>query len=215
MQLSAEVRWFRSGVVPDAFRTWFLEPAAGFRSPVGGGRVRKDIYLQIKEPELNIKRRGGKPGLDVKGLLDVLPTQLAFGRVAVTPQMFCKWSSEELDFAALPTVEVVKTRWMRQFDTAPDQPREITLGSGEFAEEPAVTSERLDVGCNVELTEIVRRNESWWTFGAESFAFGQPGRTTELIRDALFRTMQMLSRLGDVDLRAAEYLNYGKWIALK
>lgn len=215
MQLSAEVRWFQIGSIPDALRTWFIEPAAGFRSPVGGGQVRQDVYLQIEEPELNIKRRGGRPGVEVKGLLDVLPTQLAFGRVAVTPQMFCKWSSEALEFATLPTVEVVKTRWMRKFDTASDQPREITLGSGELAEEPAVTNERVDVGCNVELTELVSVGESWWTFGAESFAYGQPGRTIELIGDALCRTMQMLSRLGDVDLRAAEYLNYGKWIALK
>lgn len=215
MQLSAEVRWFQVGPIPDDLRKWFQQPAAAFQCPVGGGRDRKDVYLRIAETELSIKSRGGKKGLEVKGLVEVLPAPVAFGRVAVAPQIFCKWSSEQLAFEKLSTVETVKTRWMRKFDTATEPPREIALGAGAFAEDPAVKSERPDVGCNVELTKVVRDGETWWTFGAESFAFNQSGRPSELVVEGLLRTMHALSLHGDVDLRTATYRGYGEWIAMK
>ena len=45
MQLSAEVRWFGLGPVPDDLKGWFQEPASAFRYPAGGGRSRTDVYL--------------------------------------------------------------------------------------------------------------------------------------------------------------------------
>jgi hypothetical protein len=216
MQVSAEVRWFQLGPVPEDLRTWFCQPALDFRHRIGGGRPRKDVYLLIPETELGIKSRGGaKKGLEVKGLVDVLSSPLHFGQVSVVPQLFCKWSSEALAFAKVPTVETVKTRWVRRFDTAGAHPREIELGAGELGEDPVVESERPAVGCNVELTSVTRGDETWWTFGAESFAFGQPGRTLELVGEGLARTMQALSSGAQVDLRGARYLGYAEWIAMR
>jgi hypothetical protein len=213
MQVSAEVRWFQMGSVPDDLKEWFCEPAPDFRHRVGGGSQRIDVYFLTQESELGIKRRGGRKGLDVKGLVDVLPWQLDFGLVSVVPQLFCKWSSEQLEFANLPTVETAKTRWLRKFDTAVVELREIRLGAGDFGEDPIVKSERPDVGCNVELTSVTKGNETWWTFGAESFAFGRPGRTVELVGQGLLRAMQALPNHAKVDLRGARYLGYAEWLA--
>jgi hypothetical protein len=213
MQVSAEVRWFQVGSVPDDLREWFCEPAPDFRHLVGGGRQRIDVYLLIQESELGIKSRGGKRGLEVKGLVDVLPWQLDFGQVSVVPQLFCKWSSAQLEVANLPTVETVKTRWLRKFDTAAVDLREIPLGAGDFGEDPIMKSERPDVGCNVELTSVTKGNETWWTFGAESFAFGRPGRTLELVEQGLLRAMQALRSYAKIDLRGAQYLGYAEWLA--
>jgi hypothetical protein len=213
MQVTAEVRWFQVGLVPDDLKQWFCEPARHFRCRVGGGRQRIDGYLLIQETELGIKSRGGKKGLEVKGLVDVLPWQLDFGHVSVVPQLFCKWGSGQLEFGNLPAIEIVKTRWLRKFDTAAVDPREIQLGGGDFGEDPVVKNERPDVGCNVELASVTKGNETWWTLGAESFAFGRPGRTVDLVDQGLLRTMKALTSHAKVDLRGARYLGYAAWLA--
>src|SRR3954463_15054929 len=92
-QLSAEVRWFGLGSFPDDLRDWFLDPAGAFAYPAGGGHSRTDVYLRFKEPELSIKRRGGKTGFEVKGLVDVILPQIQLGKIAILPQLLCKWSS--------------------------------------------------------------------------------------------------------------------------
>jgi hypothetical protein len=212
MQLSAEVRWFGLGPLPDDLKTWFREPATAFRYPAGGGRSRTDVYLRFKEPELSFKRRGGKKDFEVKGLVDAIPWQLQFGEVSVLPQLLCKWSSAELKVADLPVVETVKVRWLRKFDTAADL-LEIQLGAGEFGEDPIRPEERPEIGCNLELTSVTTDGSTWWTFGAESFAFGQRGQTTTFASQGLQRTMQALSSHAMVDLRNSRYEGYGEWIA--
>jgi hypothetical protein len=191
---------------------WFLESTHAFRYSAGGGHSRTDVYLGLKETELSIKKRGGKKGFEVKGLVDDIPWQFQLGQVTVVPQLLCKWSSTELEVANVPLVETVKVRWLRKFDTAGD-PREIQLGAGDAGEDPLLSEERPDVGCNIELTSVTSSGTTWWTFGAESFAFGQPGRTTALVSQGLQRVMQALSNRGTVDLRRARYLGYAEWIA--
>jgi hypothetical protein len=211
-QLSAEVRWFGLGAIPDDLRNWFLKPASAFAYPAGGGHCRTDVYLHFKEPELSIKRRSGKTGFEVKGLVDTVPWHFQLGKITVFPQLLCKWSSTELQVAAVPVVETVKLRWLRKFDTAGD-PREIQLGAGDFHEDPILSEERPDIGCNIELTSVTTGGITWWTFGAESFAFGQPGQTTSLVSQGLQRVMQALSNGATVDFRHARYQGYGEWIA--
>jgi hypothetical protein len=211
-QLSAEVRWFGLGAIPGDLSNWFLEPASAFVYPAEGGRSRTDVYLRFKEPELSIKRRGGKKGFEVKGLVDTIPWQFQLGKINVLPQLLCKWSSTELQVADLPVVETVKVRWLRKFDTA-GGPREIELGAGEAGEDPVISEERPDIGCNVELTSVRTGGTTWWTFGAESFAFGQPGQTTALVGQGLQRLTEALSDRATIDLRHARYQGYGEWIA--
>lgn len=212
MQLSAEVRWFGLGSLPDDLKSWFLGPTHAFRYPAGGGHSRTDVYLLHKETELSIKKRGGKKGFEVKGMVDAIPWDFRLGQVTVTPQLLCKWSTSELEIAHVPVVETVKIRWLRKFDTA-GCPRELQLGAGDVGEDPVVSKERPDVGCNIELTSVTTGETTWWTFGAESFAFGQPGQTTILVSQGLQRVMQAVSSRATIDLRRARYQGYGEWIA--
>src|SRR5262249_28881603 len=118
MQLSAEIRWFGLGSLPDDLKSWFLGPAHAFQYSAGGGHSRTDVYLLLKETELSIKKRGGKRGFEVKGLVDAIPWALQFGQITVTPQLLCKWSSTELEVANVPVLETVKVRYLRKFDPA-------------------------------------------------------------------------------------------------
>ena len=63
------MRWFWSAECPDRFDAWFQ---AGSPSP--GLSSREDEYLYERgQRELGIKRRGEKPGIEIKGLVAVLP----------------------------------------------------------------------------------------------------------------------------------------------
>src|SRR5262245_31009040 len=88
MQLSAEVRWFGLGSLPDDLKSWFLGRAHAFRYSAGGGHSRTDVYLLLKETELSIKKRGGKRGFEVKGLVDAIPWAFQRGESRL-PRSFC------------------------------------------------------------------------------------------------------------------------------
>src|SRR5678815_5321035 len=97
MFISAESRWFWRESLPAGLEDWFR--STGF-SP-GGGIVRIDEYLlDAGNPELGVKKRGGKNGVEIKGLVETrsaLPAPF-HGRV----QIWSKWSSEAVTIDALP-----------------------------------------------------------------------------------------------------------------
>jgi hypothetical protein len=101
VQLSAEIRWFGEGDVPREIDRWFraVEPEAQ--------QPRTDLY-RPGNPEMGIKKRGGGAGVEVKGLVSELSPVALPGRA----QLWCKWSTDGLDFSDGITVE--KQRWLRQ-----------------------------------------------------------------------------------------------------
>jgi hypothetical protein len=68
MFVSAEIRWFYPDECPANLHRWFGEASP---SP-GGGKLRIDEYLsQTDQSEVSIKIRGGRPGVEIKGLVAV------------------------------------------------------------------------------------------------------------------------------------------------
>lgn len=69
MQVSDESRWFWSGSPTERLEEWFRgKHPDGI--PAGGGKERRYDYLRDPDQdELGIKRRGEKPGVEVKGLV--------------------------------------------------------------------------------------------------------------------------------------------------
>lgn len=195
-QVSAELRWFvdakYSGDIR-VFDTWFRSGPV----PPGGGKTREDVYvLDTSTVELGVKNREGKPGLEVKALVEPRLASFQFGRREGKAQLWSKVTSRTLsppnDQAAKRTT--LKTRWLRKFDTSTDQATEIRLGRGTFGEDPLEGS-LPDLGCNVEwtLVEVPSVTTQWWTFGFEAFAFGQAGPVIELLQRGLARTLTALN----------------------
>jgi hypothetical protein len=167
MQLSAEIRWFWRKVPPPQLERWFRN-ATEDTCTAGGGELRQDDYLYDgSQIELGLKRRGGKAGVEVKGLVAA-----AWGNLSANPftgpiELWSKWTSEALELALDRTVPIEKVRWLRKFDTTKQAPEEIPLDS---KEKPLGKRALPEIGCNVELTRITLRNqEVWWTLGFESF----------------------------------------------
>jgi hypothetical protein len=193
MQLSAEIRWFGEGAVPEEMARWFRS------SPPGGGGVRSDIYLlDPKQPELGIKKRGEKPGLEIKGLVAELPA-IESPSLRGRAELWCKWSTLALTFGDAQSIKIEKRRWLRKFDAALV---EIELGSDE---KPA-GGKFPEAGCNVELTEIAVEGAKHWSLGFESF--GPWNDVPALLR----RTVEKLAP-GAPALSAANSLSYPGWLA--
>lgn len=169
MQISAEIRWFWRGDPQPEFHAWFQSASLHGCTAGGGKDSREDIYLSAPaQADLGIKRRGNKPGVEVKGLVAILETRLAAQPFAGSIEMWSKWTSDVLSIDHLPTIATSKLRWLRKFDTSGSEAVEVPLKDDE---EPADGSRPRPVrGCNVELTRVtLAGDERWWTFGWESF----------------------------------------------
>lgn len=169
MQLSAEIRWFWQGAIPSSFEKWFHGELGG--CPPGGGKPRLDEYLYEKgQLELGLKKRGTKPGIEVKGLIATLPMPVAIGPIHGQIQLWSKWTTTELRLDGLALLSTNKTRWMRKYDTGNGGVTEIELKEDEAPKNDTIKLP--ENGCNVELTKVLvgPAQQGWWTVGCEAFA---------------------------------------------
>lgn len=205
MEPSAELRWFWPDTVPTHVEKWF----AGLEFAPGGGVLppRRDVYLFAKgQPELGVKQRHGKPGLEIKGLVSSLG-RMAHGRLVGEAQLWCKWSTSALTLDGAATIATPKVRLLRKFDTGAATPRQIQLNDKEQPLDPGAELPR--DGCNVELTRVHLGDGGplWWTLGFEAF-----GRA-EAVERNLRRLLEHLAH--DLpDLTGARELSYPAWLAL-
>lgn len=165
MQVSAESRWFWRQSPPDGWRDWFCQ-ADSHNFPAGGGKQRADNYLRdANQTELGIKLRGGKPGVEVKGLVSRLSGGLLTEPFIGPIELWAKWTSETLELDPASTIVTQKTRWIRKFGASEHPPRELQVDDDE-----KVREQLPDRGCNVEFTRLTLPNaELWWTLGFEAF----------------------------------------------
>jgi hypothetical protein len=161
MKLSAEVRFWWAGELPEAVRTWF----AARDTPPGGGKERTDLYLlDRKSTEVGIKSRNGKR-TEVKSLFDLGPAVLP-APFDARVEFWSKSASQALDLSGLPTARVVKRRRLRTFDMKGGL-HEVAVGE----DEAPLDGRQIESGCNAELTEITGDASAgtWWTAALEGF----------------------------------------------
>jgi hypothetical protein len=89
---------------PANLHRWF-----GEMSPAGGGKLRIDEYLsQTNQSEVSIKIRGGRPGVEIKGLVAVCRSELVPFAPYVEP--WCKWCLQASALEMTKTMIIQKTR---------------------------------------------------------------------------------------------------------
>jgi hypothetical protein len=199
--VSAELRWFWRDTLPRGVEAWFRNGSL----PPGGGTARVDEYLLDPEQrELGLKRRGARPGVEVKGLVAVLgeTSPPLGGRV----QLWCKWTSEGLTIDRLPRLAVHKTRWLRKYDTSGVNLSEVELDAEERRRDsPDAVLER---GCQWELValRVDGDDANWWSVGFE--AFGELATVEQSLR----RTVaHVAARAPQLD--AGVEMSYPAWLA--
>ena len=161
MLLSAEMRWFWPDQCPQDLERWFFDAPA----QAGGGKSRRDEYLRPIEPELGIKNRGSKSGVELKGLVSIIRySELMF--LAQCSELWCKWTSDAVPITN--SIVAKKIRWLRKMDTSGSAALDILLGPDEAPLSGAALPKE---GCNLELTKVEIEGVSghWWTFCFEAF----------------------------------------------
>jgi hypothetical protein len=201
MFVSAEIRWFYPDECPTNLHRWFGEV-----SPApGGGKLRIDEYLsQTNQSEVSIKKRGGKPGVEIKGLIAVCRSELV--PFAPYVELWCKWRLHASALEMTKRMIIQKTRWIRTYDTSGAAIVEIPLQ----ADEKPLNGQPLpQQGCNVEISKIQIAEEprQWWTLGFEAFGDldSAPGN--------LLKTTQYLIAHSFPLPICDEFLNYPSWLA--
>jgi len=167
MQVSAEIRLFWTGREPEMLGPWFLDESV-HGCAAGGGLRRSDIYMRdADQTELGVKQRGSKPGVEVKGLVEALPSPVSFSGEEVTIEIWSKWSSTLLKLEKPLSITLQKRRWLRKFNSSEGSPVEVPLNASEL---PVTGGALPRTGCNVEWTIIeLSGKELAWTLGFESF----------------------------------------------
>jgi hypothetical protein len=204
MQNSAEVRWFWRDQVSRGIESWFRSGPF----PPGGGVTRQDEYLlDLTQNELGIKSRGSKAGIELKGLVATIPKEIQVGAFTAHGQLWAKWTSLSLRLEGLPTVKVMKTRWLRKFHVKGTEVIEIRLNEAEMELDP--TAKPPDQGCNLEFTQVTpaKQLRTWSTLGIESFG------SFPSLENNLRCTIQHLLNNGCLpNLDEAQELSYPEWL---
>lgn len=203
MQVSAEIRWFWPAA-PDGLGDWFLDSAT-HGCAASGGNIRIDQYLRDDtQGELGLKHRAGQPGVEIKGLITVLPQPLVAGPLTGAVELWGKWFAAPLALHAFATVTVEKRRWLRQFASTGTAVRELALGDdGQPRNQQAPTR-----GCTVELTQVTLADGScWWTLGCETFG------TLTTLADDLRATVGLLASRRPPSPGPAWAGGYPAWLA--
>jgi hypothetical protein len=204
MRISAEIRWFWNKRPPAGIEEWFCKKHS-HACVAGGGLTRVDQYLRdAGQVELGIKRRGGVPGVEVKGLIKVTWGGLVAEPFSGPVEVWIKWTSESLALESDGLIAVEKRRWLRKFDTMAPLPQEIPLDE----EGIPLTNRPLPVaGCNVELTRAgLPGGDVWWTFGFEAFG------TIRTVENDLRATVTVLAERRPPSLAGGLLASYPVWL---
>ena len=191
---SLEVRWILPGPLEDAVTGWFARFPAGVEA-------REDIYLVVPPLRgLSVKLRRGR-ALEVKeyqgsrGILEV--AGCARGRLEAWDKWSFSGGPPGRGGAELPGWRPVR-KLIRRFSPMSGRGGARVRGRGE------------DLGCQVELTEVLVRGQAWWTLGFE--ATGPPGLLrTELEATAALVFAQALP--GGIELGTVDSRSYAQWLA--
>jgi hypothetical protein len=180
--------------------------------PAGGGKDREDEYLfDRSQPELGIKTRGDKKGVEIKGLVNTLPDPRSTSCFPGHFQIWCKWTSNLVSLQGLPTLLTRKTRWIRKYDAGLQWLQEIKLKEDELPVDPSLGLPA--EGCNVELTKVAivspaSETVSWWSLGFEAFG------SLQSIESNLTKTVAFLANQDSPMPPEGQQLSYPAWLGL-
>jgi hypothetical protein len=125
------------------------------------------LFCGSRQLELSLKSRGGKNGIEIRGLISTSEFGQHFPPFVGPIEIWSKWTSNSLNLNSQETIRIEKRRWIRKFDTSAECPREIEL---DRAEKPATGQLLPESGCNVEFTALsLAGHRPWWTLGFEAF----------------------------------------------
>lgn len=163
MQLTAELRWFYRGTLPEEVVQWFQQGQLG--KHLAPPEEREDLYLYSPGCEyLGIKLRQGR--LEIKWRKVELGVVHFGDRVEGKAEKWGKWLCEDPTAESFQTADVVGKSWVSVKKVRTQ--RQYQIFPGESITAVPVT-ESIGQGCNVELTQLESNGNAWWSLAFEAF----------------------------------------------
>ncbi len=194
--LCAEICWFFPTPLPVASGAFACDEWSS-------SEIRTDFYLPLTGTDaVGVKLRGGK--FEIKARRGVGDSIRLSDHAIGSVELWDKWSLDspvvrqfgEAMRSDIAMIGIEKRRWLRKYALDDDAPTIIAAN--------AIAAE----GCLVEVTSLRYADQSWWTFGMESFS--QSGRQ----RDNLLRSAELFLRQHKLPaaLEASASLSYPAWL---
>ncbi len=204
MRMTAEIRWFWDDEPSPVVEGWFCDASRhSTRAAREAGRV-DEYLLDGTSEDLSVKRRAGRPGVEIKGRVSARCGVLMAPPFCGPLELWCKWDGAHLAAGNGRVLRVEKQRRLRMFDTTGAWPQEIatdeqTGSIGENAVPPR--------GCTVEWTRLRHADgASSWTFAFEAFG------AMHTVQQDLNAVALLLSSRRPPPLRGALLASYANWI---
>lgn len=170
MLLTAELRWFYRGTLPEEVLHWFEQDCLG--EQLQPPEEREDLYLYSPGCDyLGIKLRQGR--LEIKWRKAELGVVRFGDRVEGKAEKWGKWLCEDPTAESFQLTTVVgekawvsvkKVRFLRKASLTQ---RQYQVLPGESITPVSVT-ESIDQGCTVELTQLGINGNAWWSLAFEA-----------------------------------------------
>lgn len=197
---SVEMRWFIEGAIPGKVKQWFMN----IENEVADQEPRKDYYYsQTAHGKLGAKLR--------EGMIELKQLQHEYGMFSLAEGHFIgnmaswsKWSfklNDELNMQDIENskdwIAVKKDRLLIKYEVKKDNKVKWLN-----------VDENTVNGCEVELSKITCKQQTWWSLCFE--AFGKDDLTNNLIKVAEYITQK---HTPDFTLTNPDSLSYPEWIS--
>ena len=202
MLVSAELRWFERGRVPDAITQWFQQDELGdYLAPA---EERVDVYLYLPGCEyMGIKLRQGR--LEIKWRKAELGIVRFGDTLEGKAEKWGKWLCEDptqesfqpQDVGGKLWVSVKKGRSQRRYQILPDK-----------SINAVPLTESIDQGCSVELTQLSINGNDWWSLGFEAF-----GEDDCLMDNLQAVASEVFKTCGSLKLQSQDSYAYPRWLS--
>ena len=198
-----EVRWFFEGFPDKGFTDWF-----NHGNPILWDIIedRTDIYLVVPgSNDMGIKFRGDEKFFEIKGRRSIIGIQEFTPTVFGVMERWIKWSydvSQSVEWIdgilrfATGQVRVTKQRFQRKFSFNKDN---------EFCE--IGLQEQADRGAYAEVTQLIARNNNYWTLGFEALP------DYSISSESFIKVVSMTLKDSPLPMDLKQSLSYPAWLA--
>ncbi|RCJ32874.1 hypothetical protein A6770_18265 [Nostoc minutum NIES-26] len=164
MLTTNELRWFYPGTIPEDIEFWFQQNCLidQMRSP----QEREDRYLYTPECDyLGIKLRQGR--FEVKWRKAELGV-LRFGEfVEGKAEKWGKWLCDDPTKESFQLAQISdSSSWVNVQKVRYSQPYQVLSN---LSVQAVAANEHITNGCNVEITQLIIQEHTWWSLALEAF----------------------------------------------
>lgn len=202
MYLTAELRWFNRGTIPEEISHWFEQGCLGDLAPP---EEREDLYLYSGGCEyLGIKLRQGR--LEIKWRQAELGVVHLGDSVEGKAEKWGKWLCQDPTAQSFQPADVIGEKAWVGVKKVRSQRQYQILANKSIIAVPLTKS--IAQGCTFELTQLSIKGNTWWSLAFEAF-----GKDDCLIEQLQVAASWVFNTYSGSKLQVEDSYAYPSWLA--